>query len=132
MTVIMSNSTVFLVSDFDRSVAFYDAVMAELSFPRCNNFENNGIRESQYCFDQNSVILSIHESPGYSSKMALTTIHISFPAKNQIAVDKFFATAIANGATEIQKPGLREDNSYTASVKDLDDRQITVVWRNSN
>lgn len=128
----MNISTVLLVSDFERSLVFYDATMTALSFTRCNNFEANGRREAEYCFDEDSKVLSIIETPDYSSGTTqLFTSSSSFPAKNQSAVDTFFAAAIANGATEIEKPGLREDNCYSTSVKDLDGHHIGAFWRNS-
>lgn len=133
MTFTMNISPVLLVSNFDRSLVFYDATMTALSFPRCNNFEANGRREAQYCFDKDSKVLSIIETPGYFSETTpLFTSLSSFPAKNKSAVDTFFAAAIANGATEIEKPGLREDNYYSTSVKDLDGHHIRAYWSNSN
>ncbi|BAY61591.1 putative lactoylglutathione lyase protein [Calothrix brevissima NIES-22] len=131
MTFIMNISPVLLVSDFERSLVFYDATMTALGFTRCNNFETNGTKEAQYCFDEDSKVLSIIETPGYASEniQPFTSLS-SFPAKNKTTVDTFFATAIANGATEIEKPGLREDNYYATSVKDPDGHHIGAFWRN--
>ncbi|MBN3959316.1 hypothetical protein [Nostoc sp. NMS8] len=129
----MNTSPVLFVSDFERSLILYDAIMTALDFTRCNNFEANGRREAQYCFDEDSKVLSIIETPDYpSGTTQLFTSLSSFPAKNQSAVDRFFVAAIINGATEIEKPGLRENNCYTTSVKDLDGHHIGAFWLNSN
>lgn len=117
------------VSDFERSVTFYDAVLGELGFPRCNNIEAKTIREAEYCFDELSKVLSIIEAPGYSEETTkLFTMRSTFPAKNRSVVDAFYATALKNGARDNgSKPSLREDQSYAASVLDPDGHHIEAV-----
>jgi|GEM_PF-3505045 len=123
----------FPVSDFERSLVFYDIVMATFRVPRWNEIEAQGRREAEYGLDEDLKMLSILESPDYSSGTTqIFSSSVSFRAENQSAVDAFFTTAIANGATELEKPGFREDDSYTTSVKDLDGHEIGAYWPNSN
>jgi uncharacterized glyoxalase superfamily protein PhnB len=123
----------FSVSNFERSLAFYDIVMATLGVPRWNEIEAQGRREAEYGLDEDLKMLSILESPDYSSGTTqIFSSSLSFRGENQNAVDTFFTTAVANGATEVKKPGFREDDSYTTSVKDLDGHEIGVYWTNSN
>jgi len=119
------------VSDFERSVAFYDAVLGELGFPRCNNMEAKGIREAEYCFDELSKVLSIVKAPDYSEETSKRFTMIStFPAKSRSAVDAFYATAMKKGARDNGKPSFREEESYAASVLDPDGHHIEVVCHN--
>ncbi|BAY25789.1 putative lactoylglutathione lyase protein [Calothrix sp. NIES-2100] len=123
----------FSVSDFERSLAFYDIVMATLGVTRWNEIEAQGRHEAEYGLDEDLKMLSIVESPDYSSETTqLFSSSLSLRAGNQIAVDMFFTTAIANGATEVEKPGFSADGSYTTSVKDLDGHEIGAYWLNSN
>ncbi|QYX29863.1 MULTISPECIES: hypothetical protein [Nostocales] len=123
----------FPVSNFERSLAFYDIVMATLDVPRCNQLESQGIREVEYGLNEDLKRLSIIESPNYSSEnIQIFSRSVSFQAKDKSAIDAFFTTAIANGANEVQKPGFSADNSYSASVKDPDGHEIGAYWPNSN
>jgi hypothetical protein len=123
----------FPVSNFERSLAFYDIVMATLGVPRWNEIEAQGRREAEYGLDEDLKMLSILESLDYSSRTTqIFSSSLSFRAENQNAVDTFFTTAVGNGATELEKPGFREDESYTTFVKDLDGHEIGAYWPNSN
>ncbi|BAZ28163.1 putative lactoylglutathione lyase protein [Cylindrospermum sp. NIES-4074] len=123
----------FSVSNFERSLAFYDVVMATVGVPRWNEIESKGIREAEYGSEEDLKRLSIIESPNYSSENTqIFSSSLSFRAENKSEVDTFFITAIANGANEVEKPGFREDNSYSASVKDPDGHEIGAYCSNSN
>lgn len=116
------------VSNFELSLAFYEKVLAELGFSRCNINEAQGIREAEYCFDEYSKVLSIIEVPGFlNGANQPFTSKSSFSAKSQSAVDAFYTIAVVNGATEIEQPSFREDK-YSASVLDLDGHQIEACW----
>ena len=42
------------------------------------------------------------------------------------AVDKFYTTALENGATDEGKPGSRSDGNYYSYIRDLDGNKITA------
>lgn len=57
-------------------------------------------------------------------------MHIAFTAKDRGAVDAFHAAALAAGATDNGKPGIRADYSptyYAAFVHDPDGHNVEVV-----
>ncbi|WP_375495056.1 hypothetical protein [uncultured Nostoc sp.] len=94
MTFTINISPVLLVYDFERSLVFYDATMTALSFPRCKNFEANGMREAQYCLDEDSdsKVLSLIETRDLPGTTQLFTSLSSFPAKNQSAEEPIFCS----------------------------------------
>lgn len=128
--VITTNSySQFAVSNFDRSIAFYDAVLAQLGYWRCNNMKVDGRRAAEYCYDESLKVLSILEVPDYSEAVTkLFSAKYTLEAKNQGAIDSFYATAIANGARDYSKPKLQTDKSYAASVLDPDGHHIEAVY----
>ena len=63
-------------------------------------------------------------------KKAQTGLHIAFAARNRAEVDAFYQAAIAAGAKDNGKPGIRTDyhpNYYGAFVFDPDGNNIEAV-----
>lgn len=120
------------VSDFALSLAFYDTVLAELGFKRCMDIEFDGIKAAGYGSDsdteplfwigqKNELTTAITPSAGF---------HIAFQATTQSGVDAFYREAMAAGATDNGKPGLRPQyhpNYYAAFVLDPDGYNIEAV-----
>jgi catechol 2,3-dioxygenase-like lactoylglutathione lyase family enzyme len=115
----------FGVEDLDRAAAFYDAVLAPLGYVR--------------------VWTSAHAvgfgAPGGGDKLALFArpgevvapgpgFHLAFDAPSREAVDGFHAAALANGASDEGKPGVRLHYSstyYAAFVRDIDGYKLEAV-----
>ena len=124
MTTILSHMTLG-VRDIGRAVAFYDAVLGELGIPR-------GKRGEGFAGWGTS-----HESGFFVTRpfdgepaSAGNGVSVSFLAPSRQAVDRFWASALALGATDEGKPGLRPHyhaNYYAAYLRDLDGNKIAAV-----
>ena len=120
----------FSVSDINRSVKFYDAVLGALGYIRVWTYPNAvgyGFRSNE---DKFAIKFQKHVIPPSQG------FHVAFAARSRGAVDNFYVAAIANGA----KPGhdgigsgipkLRTKfgpNYYATFVTDLDGYQIEAV-----
>ena len=51
---------------------------------------------------------------------------VALSADTKEAVDKFYTTALENGATDEGKPGVRSDGNYYGYIRDLDGNKITA------
>ena len=72
-----------------------------------------------------------HTSFWIGQKERVEPGHVAFLAKNAAEVDEFYKAAIAAGAEDNGKPGLRKDYSpgyYAAFVYDADGNNIEAVW----
>lgn len=114
------------VSDFARSGAFYDAVLATLGYvrvlthPRALGWGPPGAK------DESFAILS----SGEGARPPGVGCHIAFVAANPAQVDEFHAVAMREGAADDGAPGPRPaygDGYYAAFVKDLDGYRIEAV-----
>jgi catechol 2,3-dioxygenase-like lactoylglutathione lyase family enzyme len=112
------------VVDLARAGRFYDAVLAPLGYVRVLTHERAlgygppGARDEVF-----AVLASAEAKPAPGS-------HVAFRAPNREAVDTFHAAAVANGATDEGKPGLRPAYGagyYAAFARDLDGHRIEAV-----
>jgi len=117
----------FAVSDFNRSKAFYDAVLPSIggSCLMAVSAEMSG-KDSHAGYGTDGKpdfwIASGGQIKGH--------LHIAFAAANRAAVDAFYAAAIAAGATDNGAPGLRPHyhaDYYGAFVLDPDGHNIEAV-----
>ena len=108
------------VSNFDKSKAFYSKVLASLNIELVTEvqgwagFGKNG--KAEFWFGPDKII----QPP----------MHIAFVAESREKVDLFYEAAIAAGATDNGKPGVREiyhSNYYGAFVFDPDGHNIEAV-----
>ena len=108
------------VSDYERSKDFYSACLAPLDIRLIVEIEGwagfgkDGI--PQFWFGPDSTV----QLP----------MHIAFSAESSAVVDSFYEAAIAAGATDNGKPGLREiyrPNYYGAFVLDPDGHNVEAV-----
>lgn len=110
-------------SDVVAAVSFYDSVLSTLSITRSHYIENVA---AAYGENFEFWVGSPCEGKATSSNGS----HIAFNAPDMAAVDQFYTTAIALGASCEGKPGLRPeygDNYYAAFVRDLDGNKIEAV-----
>ncbi len=110
----------FSVSDYEKSKAFYTSVLATLNIKlvmEVQGWAGFGIgQKAEFWFGPDEYV---HRP-----------MHIAFAAQTREQVDKFYEAAIAAGATDNGKPGLREiyhPDYYGAFVIDLDGHNIEAV-----
>ena len=119
------------VSDFAKSITFYDAVFQALGIGRMFALPTEAIAGYTgpqgtsfwlYGKDKNKTILTeIQASPRF---------HVAFQATTRSAVDAFYQAAIAQGGTDEGAPGIRSHyhpNYYAAYVLDLDGYKLEAV-----
>lgn len=108
------------ITNFDISKAFYTKALAPLGIVLIDEdqgwagFGGDGKPDFWFGIDENI------QSP----------MHIAFAAGSRAQVDQFYAAAIATGAKDNGKPGLREiyhSSYYTAFVIDPDGHNIEAV-----
>ncbi len=107
------------VSDFERAKAFYQSALKPLGITMLaefSGFAGMGADRPQFWFAQGDV--GVHKT------------HIAFAATSRAQVDDFYRTAMAAGAKDNGKPGVREmyhPNYYGAFVLDPDGYNVEAV-----
>jgi catechol 2,3-dioxygenase-like lactoylglutathione lyase family enzyme len=108
------------VSHYDRSKQFYQTTLAPLGYQlfkeieRWAGFGKDG--KADFWFGESDIV----QNP----------MHIAFQADNRAQVNAFYEAAIAAGAKDNGKPGIREiyhPNYYGAFVLDPDGHNIEAV-----
>ena len=112
------------VADLKRSSSLYDAILSVLGY-RCvcagKDYAGYGVEEDEDLF----MLKQINPSASAGSRF-----HLAFGAPSRKAVDEFHKSALANGATDDGKPGLRVHYGptyYAAFIVDLDGHRIEAV-----
>jgi catechol 2,3-dioxygenase-like lactoylglutathione lyase family enzyme len=113
----------FAVADYDKSIAFYNAVLKPLGI------------EPLMAFDQGGKVTGFgHGGQPYlwvgDGGPVKGRLHYAFGADARAAVDAFYAAAMANGGTDNGPPGVRahyHENYYAAYVLDPDGHNIEAV-----
>ncbi len=111
------------VTDLERSKAFYDAVLKPLGMTRIFNYDG-GLGYG--AGDKPTFWVGTPLDAGRPARAGDGT-HVAFTAANRKAVDEFYQAALANGAKDDGKPGLRpiyHPNYYAAFVLDPDGHKI--------
>jgi catechol 2,3-dioxygenase-like lactoylglutathione lyase family enzyme len=115
----------FGVENLERAAAFYDAVLAPLGYvrvwtsPRAVGFGPPGGGDKLALFARPGEVVA--PGPGF---------HLAFDAPGRDAVDAFHAAAMAAGAVDEGKPGVRLHYSstyYAAFVRDMDGYKLEAV-----
>lgn len=108
------------VKDLNRSITFYQAVLAPLGFVLCSRDA-----ESAGFGPKGQPALWLHAS---SSAGALG--HVAFKATERGAVDRFHAAGVESGGKNNGAPGIRADyssNYYAAFLLDPDGNNVEAV-----
>jgi catechol 2,3-dioxygenase-like lactoylglutathione lyase family enzyme len=115
------------VTDITKARAFYDAVLSTLGAGRLISFEREGIRISGYGREGKPSFWIVERA---GEKAAPSQGHLAFGAPNRPAVDAFYETALAAGATDNGAPGLRPHyhaDYYASFVIDPDGHRLEAV-----
>jgi catechol 2,3-dioxygenase-like lactoylglutathione lyase family enzyme len=116
-----------VVTDITKARAFYDAVLSTLGAVRLMSFERDDIRISGYGRDGKPSFWIIERA---GEKAPPKQGHLAFAAPNRLAVDAFYETALAAGATGNGAPGLRPHyhaDYYASFVIDPDGDRLEAV-----
>lgn len=119
----------FGVTDFARSVAFYDRAFAPPGVTRLITVppeHTDGVQVTGY--GDTAPWFWIAEENATSG-----TLHIALRASDRACVDAFYAAALAAGGSDNGPPGLRphyHDAYYGAFVRDPDGHNIEAVCHN--
>ncbi len=116
-----------IVSDIGKARAFYDSVLGALGYARVMSFDHEGKSFTGYGPPQKPAFWIYG---GYGKPAPVAGTHVAFLAPNRPAVDAFHRAALAGGARDDGKPGLRPDyhpNYYGAFVIDLDGNKLEAV-----
>lgn len=112
-------------NDFERAVAFYDAVLPTLGITR--NLSHPGAVAYGKAFPEFWVQTPIDEAPATVGNGT----HVGFLAPSREAVDAFHAAALAAGAVDDGAPGPRPlygEPYYGCFVRDLDGHKIEAMF----
>lgn len=112
-------------NDFDRAIAFYDAVMPTVGAKRI--MEHPGAVAYGKQFPEFWVQTPIDEKPAATGN----GIHFGFIAPSKDAVQAFYDAAIAAGATDDGAPGPRPlygEPYYGCFVRDPDGHKIEAAF----
>jgi catechol 2,3-dioxygenase-like lactoylglutathione lyase family enzyme len=124
MGAILSHMTVG-VSDIGRAVAFYDAVLGELGIAR----GKSGDGFAGWGSPHESGFFITRPLDGQPASVG-NGVSVSFLVPSRDAVDRFYAKALALGAVDEGRPGVRPHyhaNYYAAYLRDLDGNKIAAV-----
>jgi catechol 2,3-dioxygenase-like lactoylglutathione lyase family enzyme len=113
------------VRDLARSRTFYTQTLAPLGYSVRMEFGLGGSKQACGFGDEAKPYFWLKEGDPPTQPL-----HIAFMAKERRAVDAFHAAALAAGATDNGKPGVREHyhpNCYGAFVFDPDGHPIEAV-----
>jgi catechol 2,3-dioxygenase-like lactoylglutathione lyase family enzyme len=104
------------VSDFARSVRFYEAVLEPLGIPKLYE------REREACFTHVNIV---------GRTPATTELHLCFYARSRADVDAFHRAGIEAGFRSNGAPGLRDyaPGYYAAYLLDPDGNNVEALYR---
>jgi len=104
------------VSDFARSVLFYETVLTPLGIPKLYE------REGSACFTHVNVVASTPPT---------TELHLCFHARSRADVDAFHRAGTDAGFESNGAPGLRDyaPGYYAAYVLDPDGNNVEALYR---
>jgi catechol 2,3-dioxygenase-like lactoylglutathione lyase family enzyme len=123
---------VFLtVADVDRSIAFYEKALAPLGIEHALDYDGKdgpeGHPDLKGFGRDNRLFFWLREGAADSR-----SAHVGFVARSKAEVDAFYASAMAAGATDNGKPGVRlyyDPRYYAANVLDPDGYSLEAVYK---
>ena len=109
-------------NDWNRALAYYDALMGELGAKRVMDFGtfvawSRGKGQPAFALAQ-----PYNKKPATSGNGSMTAFQVDKPAQ----VDALYKKAMALGSTDEGPPGDRGDGYYGAYFRDLDGNKLTV------
>ena len=111
-------------NDLEKSSKFYDAVLVHLDLKKITITERYiGYGHSS---DDNLVKFYITKPLNKETATFGNGTMVALSAYTKEAVDKFYTTALKNGATDEGKPGARSDGNYYGYIRDLDGNKIAA------
>ena len=111
-------------NDLEKSSKFYDAVLVHLDLKRVAITERYiGYGHSN---DGDQVKFYVTKPLNKESATFGNGSMVALSADTKEAVDKFYKTALENGAADEGKPGIRSDGNYYGYIRDLDGNKITA------
>lgn len=113
-----------IVSDLDKSAAFYEAVLSTIGYSRLVE------KEGTVGFGKTYPEFWINFRSHHIASQSFNGAHVCLRCMGVEAVDRFYETALRNGASDQGKPGLRKIYSpyyYAAFISDADGNMIEVV-----
>ena len=121
------------VSDLDRSVAFYEAVLPQVGISVRHNYDGSAGHPDLKGFGADGrIFFWLKQGEPHP-----TAVHVGFIANNQAEVHAAYAACIANGATNNETaggaPGARlhyDPDYYAANVFDPDGYSLEFVYKN--
>jgi catechol 2,3-dioxygenase-like lactoylglutathione lyase family enzyme len=122
----MLDHVILTVSDFDRSVAFYEQALRPLGFSQFMDFKGeDGHPDLKGFGDSGGFYLWLKEG-----RPDPDAVHVGFKAKSQAVVNAVFDAAIAAGATFARPPAAQlqyHPDYYATWVLDPDGHDIEIV-----
>ena len=109
-------------NDLDKAKSFYDSVLAELGAKRTWGMD----RLQAYATSEDDTPLVVcRPHDGKAASFGNGTM-IAVRAASREVVDKVYKKALASGAKDEGKPGLRGETFYGAYFRDLDGNKLCV------
>jgi catechol 2,3-dioxygenase-like lactoylglutathione lyase family enzyme len=112
------------VRDLERSVRFYETVLARIGYAMLE------VRPKTVAFGKRYAELWLNHRPEMFATADDSGAHVCLRAPTAAAVDAFHAAALAAGGASDGAPGLRPhhgDGYYAAFIRDLDGNRIEAV-----
>ena len=111
-------------NDLEKSSKFYDSVLVHLDLKKVAITERYiGYGHSS---DDDNVKFYITKPHNKETATFGNGSMVALSADTKEAVDKFYKTALENGAADEGKPGIRSDGNYYGYIRDLDGNKITA------
>jgi len=111
-------------NDLEKSSNFYDSVLVHLDLKKVAITERYiGYGHSS---DDDNVKFYITKPHNKETATFGNGAMVALSADTKQAVDKFYKTALENGAVDEGKPGIRSDGNYYGYIRDLDGNKITA------
>ena len=111
-------------NDLSKSSNFYDSVLVHLGLNKVTITE----RYIGYGRSNDDVKFYITKPHNKETATFGNGTMVALSADTKEAVDKFYKTALENGATDEGKPGVRSDGNYYSYIRDLDGNKITARY----
>ena len=111
-------------NDLEKSSKFYDSVLVHLGLKKVTITER--YIAYGHSSDDDHVKFYITKPHNKENASVGNGTMVALSAETKEAVDKFYTTAIENGATDEGKPGERSDGNYYSYIRDLDGNKITA------